>query len=100
MDKDAGPEVGSPERSAHNRCTRDTANGFVDHEGSARARVLPGDIGENGALEGCWRAVGAKNGCAQLYAFTRFYHLFLGVNVTGVNEAEITTEIPRHRGKK
>jgi hypothetical protein len=33
-----------------------------------------------------------------LHAFTAFYHLFLGVNVTGKNEVEITTEKPRHRG--
>jgi hypothetical protein len=34
-----------------------------------------------------------------LHAFTAFYHMFLGGNVTGINEAEFTTEIPRHRGE-
>jgi hypothetical protein len=57
--------------------------------------------------KGCWRAL--EGGFwrkmvvlnyTYLHEFTAFYHLFLGGNVTGINEAELTTETPRHRAKR
>jgi len=46
---------------------------------------------KNGVREGRYWAVGGKYGCAQLHAFTAFYHLFLAVNVTSTKGPEITT---------
>jgi len=48
---------------------------------SVKARVGGGKV-ENGWFGGRSEGVGEENGCAQLYAFTRFYTLFLSGYVT------------------
>ena len=53
-----------------------------------------GEAVEKAALEGDWRRVGAENGCAQLYAFTAFYHLFLTVTLRAPKFEEGGQELP------
>jgi len=55
-----------------------------------------------GRSEGVFRRLAANKvvlNYTHLHAFTRLYTKFLGVNVTDINDAEITTETPRHRGE-
>ncbi len=55
-----------------------------------------------GGSEGVFRRLAANKvvlNYTHLHAFTRLYTKFLGVNVTDINDAEITTETPRHRGE-
>ena len=57
--------------------------------------------------KGAWqnREIGSKSeigvvlNYTHLHVFTAFYTMFPAVNVTGGDEAGITTELPRHRGR-
>jgi len=54
-----------------------------------------------GASEGRWRGVEAKNGCAQLHAFTRLYTKFLvGIHRRDAETQKGKTEIGRKRTQR